>query len=143
MFTVDARGAEDAWWETGLMLEIAEEHDEHTTGGAVDIRNCFDQLIRTLIYAQAKAAGMPQGVLSAYVTFQEKLTTRNSLAGGLGKAYTKPCGIPQGCPLSMMFVALDMRPWTQMVKDMGGHPRILADDMFLKTQGEDHVNHFV
>ena len=43
----------------------------------------------------------------------------------------------------MMFMALDTRPWTEMVKDMGGHPRVLADDMFLRAQGEDHVNHFV
>ena len=44
------------------------------------------------------------------MTYLETLVVYNVLAGGMGTPYTKKCGIPQGCPLSMVMVALIMRP---------------------------------
>ena len=61
----------------------------------------------------------------------------NALAGGFGKAYKKRCSIPQGCPFSMMFIALLMYPWVAMCNSMGLQPRVLADDIMLSTAGKD------
>ena len=86
---------------------------DHRTvsGGAVDIHKCFDQILRPVVYKVARLAGMPRPVLDAYERYQESLTIRNAVAGGLGEEYRKATSIPQGDPFSMMLVALIMRPW--------------------------------
>ena len=59
----------------------------------------------------AKRAGLPTKILDAYSRFLENLVVYNSVAWSLGKKLTRRCGIPQGDPLSMMIVAMIMRPW--------------------------------
>ena len=108
------------------------------TGGAVDIYKCFDQILRPVIYKVASLAGMPSSVLNAYERFQENITIRNSVAGGLGQTYTKRTSIPQGDPFSMMFVALVMRPWILEMRNLGAQGRVLADDILVKARGWRH-----
>ena len=88
-------------------------------GGAADIFKFFDQIVRPLVYVVLSLAGMPRGVLDAYRRYLENLVTYNVVAGGLGHGQKRRCGIPQGCPFSMMVVALIMRPWLVMMKAMG------------------------
>ena len=66
------------------------------TGGAVDIHKCFDQILRPVVYKVAELAGMNRAVLDAYRNFQESLTVRYSIEGGLGETYQKTTSIPQG-----------------------------------------------
>ena len=42
--------------------------------------------------------------------FQEKIRIHSTVLGGIGRAYDKRCGVPQGDALSMMPIALIMRP---------------------------------
>lgn len=81
---------------------------------------------------------MPTRVLRAYKNFQEVLTARNAVAGHMGQEYPKPTSIPQGDPLSMMVVALIMRPWIELVKQEGVKPRVFADDIMLYAKGDGH-----
>ena len=59
----------------------------------------------------------------------------NSFAGALGQPHRRQCGIPQGCPLSMAFVALLTRPWILQMEAIGAMARVLADDILLLTKG--------
>ena len=90
---------------------------------------------------------MPPQIVSAYLRFHRKLEVYNGIAGGLGKAYHKECSIPQGCPLSMMIIALMLRPWMlQMLATIPSplaYPRLLADDMLLYAVGETHFSFFL
>ena len=84
----------------------------------------------------AEAAGMPPKVLRAYKGYLESLILYNALAGGIGKPYRKKCGIPQGCPLSMVMVALIMRPWIVMMRAIPGVScYMLADDVLVLADG--------
>lgn len=105
-------------------------------GGAVDIAKCVDQVSRHLLYRLASVAGMPKGILQAYRGFQEHLVVYNTIARGVGKPYKRRCGIPQGCPFSMMLIALVMRPWVVLMEQMDTVPWILADDILLLVKGE-------
>ena len=58
----------------------------------------------------AAYAGMPCKVLAAYEDYIEHFKLYNCLAGGVGTPHNRRCGIPHGCPFSMMIVALVMRP---------------------------------
>ena len=70
---------------------------------------------RQLIYLLARCAGMPTPIIEAYRRYQEALKMRNTVAGGVGTPYGKKVGIPQGDPLSMLFAALILRAWAQMM----------------------------
>ena len=113
-------GAQDGWYGTAIEPErVYQEpigHD-HLTGAIADIHKCFDQVQRDIVYMMAEKAGMPKRVLRAYRSFQEALEARNAVAGIMGEAYPKPTSIPQGDPLSMMLVALIMRPWILLMSE--------------------------
>ena len=103
----------------------------------------FDQLCRPLLYQLAEVAGIPKQILSAYSRFQESLTVHNSLALGLGAPHRRDNGIPQGCPLSMMMIALLMRPWMLLMLQHNVTPRTLADDLLATTSGPGHVERLI
>ena len=53
---------------------------------------------------------MPTGALRAYTPFLDALRIRGGLALGVGAPYGSRCSLPQGCPFSMMALALTVRP---------------------------------
>ena len=138
---VEGRGAQDAAYNTALLTEWCKAMNLDLTGGAADIFKCFDQLSRPLIYAIVEIAGMPPRVLETYKNFLEGLTVYNTVAGGLGEAYTKPTSIPQGDPFSMMIVAIILRAWIMQMKSLGVQPRLLADDHQILSIGTRHLEH--
>ena len=53
-----------------------------------------------------------------------------------------PCGIPQGCPFSMMLIAFLLHRWIRLVRSMQCQPRALADDLLTFATGPDHEANF-
>ena len=94
------QGAEDAWMDLAIDMEQLRQSRIPFCGGTIDIAKFFDQISRILLVMIARAAGMPDRILSAYIRFQEDLTVYNTIAGGLCIKYQKRCGIPQAthCP---------------------------------------------
>lgn len=136
------QGAADASY--GVMLDVEQMTLAGTPycGGAADIHKFFDQLLRQLVYAMLAMAGMPRGVLGAYKRFLEALLAYNVITVGLGHVHQRACGIPLGCPLSMMVVALLMRPWMIVAKVMGVEPKVLANDVFMLARGRRMIETF-
>ena len=55
---------------------------------------------------------------------------RFKLASGLGEPWTRDGGIPQGCPLSMMFIVALYLPWCRYLAAHGVvQPQLYADDL--------------
>lgn len=100
-------------------------------GAAVDIFTLFGQILRNLFYLLLEVAGMPKEVLETYRRFLEGLVTYNLVAGGLGHGLKRRCEIPQGCPFSMMPVAMLMRPWIGLIRTLRVAPKTLADDVMI------------
>ena len=140
---VEGSGAEDAWWETALHIEHNASSAVPFSGGATDVFKCFDQICRPLLYYLATVAGIPRRILDAYRRYQENADIYNSLGLGLGKPRRRPNGIPQGCPLSMLFVALLLRPWMAYMHTLNVKPRTLADDLLLFAAGHDHIGRII
>ena len=136
-------GAVDAWMETLATIEDLKLEQRHYCGGTADIAKFFDQVRRPLVYQIAKAAGMPQPVLTAYANYLDSLYVYNCLAGGVGRPYLRRCGIPQGCPFSMAMVALIMRPWILLMRTFEGITCcILADDVLILATGKQMARNF-
>ena len=126
----------------GLDTEEAICHNQCLVGGAVDLYKCFDQLIRLLLYLVLAIAGIPRGILNAYISYHENVSCYFMLLGCIGMPFRFACSIPQGCPLSMLFVSLLLRPWLVMVAQMGVQPRALADDLLIVATGPDSLVRF-
>ena len=135
-------GADDAWYNTALDVEFALLYHHTLVGGVVDLFKCIDQIIRALLYCVLLIAGLPKGILTAYVRFQESTLIYNSIAGALGALHRRRCGIPQGCPLSMIFLSLYFRAWVVQMKSLGALPRTLADDLMLLVMGNQGLRIF-
>ncbi|MCP3677941.1 MAG: hypothetical protein GY721_10250, partial [Deltaproteobacteria bacterium] len=123
------RGAEQAIWHLALDIEEALLSGEEVSLFSIDLFKCFDQINRPLLYRLLSLAGVPEGVVRAYRCFQERVMVYNHLASGLGAPHRRARGIPQGCPLSMLFTALLLRPWIIEMQAGGAIPRVLADDL--------------
>ena len=135
---VPGLSAEDAWWLTSANIEAWQVQGKAFTGSSADIAKCFDQIVRPILYYIAGVAGMPQRVLQPYMRYMENLKVHNTIGKGIGRPYQRRCGIPQGCPLSMMLIALMLRPWVMAIESIGAMPRILADDLMILTSGIHH-----
>ena len=86
---------------------------------------------------------MPEPVLTAYRSFLESMVVYNCLAGGVGAAVRRLCGILQGGAFSMAIVAMIMRPWIMLMRTYTGiRCYILADDVLIVATGKHMVDHF-
>ena len=62
---------------------------------------------------------------------------RFKLASGLGRSWTRDGGIPQGCPLSMMFIVALYLPWCRYLSpQVGVRPQLYADNLCLSRNPE-------
>ena len=129
-----ARG-EDAWRLKSRSREEADPGKEDVSGDMADVFKCFDQILRELLQELLEVGGMPDRVLKPYLRYIQNLRLYNDVAGSIGQPYGLPCGIPQGCPLSMLYVAFLFRPWIIMMREFQANPRVLADDIMPFTGG--------
>ena len=126
---VKGGGADLAWWHTAAQREAAMLKDMCYRLGMADIWKCFDQVVPLLAHSILAIAGVPAPTLGAYSRMMNNVTVVNSLSIGIGEPYRRHCSIPQGCPWSMMILALLVRPWIHTIEACtAAVPRALADD---------------
>ena len=87
-------------------------------------------------------SGFPPNVLAAYMNYQENADIYFSFSGHIGKPHKHQCGIPQGCPFSMLFIALLLRPWHILLASLSRIPRALADDLLILAAGPHALTFF-
>ena len=115
---VPGKGAEDAWYTTAIHVEHNQLQGIPLPGAAAHSFKCFDQILLELVTHILTAAGMPPSIISAYTRYITHLMYYNSLGTTIGKPHRHKCGIPQGCPFSMLIIALLLRPWILMMRQI-------------------------
>ncbi|WP_353239581.1 hypothetical protein, partial [Limnohabitans sp.] len=128
---VPGGGADMAWWHLSAVNEDIFHAGGDIAGATIDIYKCFDQIVPVLGQALWHLAGMPERVLLPYRSMMANVKVVNVLPQGAGTPYRRACSIPQGCPLSMMVLAIITRPWIMLMRSMQVMPRTLADDLML------------
>ena len=126
-------GAADGHYELALRLEQALIKAWPFGGGATDLSQCFDRILRKQVYPLALKAGRPHQVILAYASHAENIRYVNSYPTGFGRIRRRTCSIAQGCPWSMRFLAICIHPWIQVATIAGTIPRALADDLMVFT----------
>jgi ribonuclease HI len=135
---VPGKGAQDAWYNTALRVELARLSDHLIAGGSIDVYKCFDQVNREIVYKLASEAGMPKRILDPYFRYIDSLQIRYQVGSTVGEQHYDVCSIPQGCPFSMTIVAIIMLPWVHRMRELEVEPRVLADDLMFLATGEGH-----
>ena len=60
------------------------------------------------------------------------------MASGLGEPWTRDGGIPQGCPLNMMYIVALYLPWCRYLSaQVGVRPQLYADNLKCVSQDPD------
>ena len=77
---------------------------------------CFDQIQWGFLYDLLEKGGLPLEVLTAYRNFHSQVEYLNTIGNGLGGPHYEPCGIPQGCPMSMTFIAFIFHAWARIIR---------------------------
>ena len=73
---------------------------------------------------------LPGWFCHAYFEYHSHVRLRFKLAAGLGQPWTRDGGVPQGCPLSMMFIVALYLPWCRYLSAQEGvEPQLYADNL--------------
>ena len=107
------------------------------TGGATDLSQCFDRIVREQVYPIAIQSGVPVHIILAYASHAESLTYVNCSPTGYGRLRKRSASILQGCLFSMRFLAIVVQPWMKSMAANNVIPRVLADDLMVYATGPD------
>ena len=107
------RSSVEAWYTAALDIEEnlsgVVESDVHLF--VADGFKSFDTVDRGVLDRILSSLGLPAWFRHAYFEYHSHVRLRFKLAAGLGQPWTRDGGIPQGCPLSMMFIVALNLPW--------------------------------
>eukprot|EP00969_Alexandrium_andersonii_P040862 1791664-Alexandrium_andersonii.AAC.1 len=82
--------------------------------------------------------GCPQRIIVAWQSMMQQLRIVNTLASGVGAPYARARSIPQGCPLSMLWLTALLAPLERSIQTHTTYLRSLADDLTVVARGPDH-----
>ena len=78
--------------------------------------------------------GLPDWFRGVYFSFHNQVRLRFKLAAGLGEPWCRDGGIPQGCPLSMVFIVALYVPWCRHLESLPDiKPQLYADNLKCST----------
>ena len=117
------RSAEDAWTAAGLDTEYALMSKTRLDITTLDLYKFFDAVPREALLVLLAMSGLPARVLKAYFSYHQKLEVINCFQGVPGQRVHRQVSIPQGCPWSMAFSTLCVRPLIKLIYLSGCMPR--------------------
>ena len=127
------RGSVEAWYTSSLDLEevLAGAVDTHVHIFVADVVKSFDTVDRRILYRVLSSLGLPGWFRHTYFEYHAHVRWRFKLASGLGEPWTREGGIPQGCPLSMMFIVALYLPWCRyhLAVHEGVQPQLYGDNL--------------
>ena len=90
----------------------------------------FDTVDREILDRVLSSLGLPGWFRHAYFEYHAHVRLRFKLASGLGESWTRDGCVPQGCPLSMMFIVALYLPWCRYLSaQFGVEPQLYADNL--------------
>ena len=126
----------DAWYATSLDIEevLSGAVDGHVHMFVADVIKYFDTVDRGILDCALGRLGFPDWFRRVYFSYHADVRLRFKLAIGLGEAWTRDGGIPQGCPLSMGFIVALYVPWCRYLSNQHGvTPQLYADNLKCTT----------
>ena len=95
-----------------------------------DVIKSFDTVDRSILDRVLSSLGLLALFRHAHFEYQAHVRLWFKLAAGLGEPWTRDGCIPQGCPLSMMFMVALYLPWCRyLAAQEGVEPQLYADNL--------------
>ena len=131
----------DAWYATSIDIEEVLSHarpsDFHIF--VADVVKSFDTVDRNILDCTLGRL-VTAWFRGVYFSFHREVRLRFMLAAGLGAAWTRDGGIPQGCPLSMVFIVALYAPWCRHLESLVDiSPQLYADNLKCTSYNVDSV----
>ena len=122
----------DAWYATSIDIEEVLSHARHSDFQifVADVGKSFDTVDRDILDCALGRLGLPVWFRRVYFSFHRDVRLRFKLAVGLGVAWKRDGCIPQGCPLSMVFIVALYTPWCRYLESQASiSPQLYADNL--------------
>ena len=81
-----------------------------------DVVKSFETVERDILDCTLGRLGLPAWFRKVYFSFHRDVRLRFKLAAGLGVAWKRDGSIPQGCPLSVVFIIALYTPWCRYLE---------------------------
>ena len=116
------RSSVEAWNTTALDIEevLSDVGDSDIHLFVADVIESFDTVDRGMLDKVLSSLGLPSWFRHTYFEHHSHVRLRFKLAAGMGQSWTRDGGIPQECPLSMMFIVALHFPWCRYLVAQGG-----------------------
>lgn len=124
------RSAWDAAYHRSAEIESVCKGGNVYAGGEGDLDKCYDLMVPGLALCAALAIGIPPIIVAMELSFIRVATYAVRYVGCFGLFKTHLRGLFQGSPLSESWLGASFVPWHQGIMDIGGIPRVLADDFW-------------
>ena len=134
------RSSVEAWYTTALDIEevLAGATDSRVHLFVADVIKSFDTVDRSVWDLVLSSLGFLGWFRHAYFDFHSHVRLRFKLAIGLVQPWTRDGCIPQGCPLSMMFIVALYLPWCRHLgAQVGVHPQLHAENLKCVSRDPD------
>ena len=138
------RGSVEAWYTSALDIEevLSGATDPHVHLFVADVVKSFDTVDRGILDRVLSSLGLPGWFRHAYFEYHAHVRLRFKLASGLGQSWTRDGGIPQGFPLSMMFIVALYLPWCRYLSaQVGVRPQLYDDNLKCLSGNPDLLMH--
>ena len=129
----------EAWFYAALDIEEVLSG----TGGdqlhvmVADVIKSFDTVDHSILDCSLGRLGLPAWFVKVYFSFHDHVRLRFTLAAGLGESWCRGGGIPQGCPLGMVFIVALCVTWCWRLEAMPPiRPQLYADGLVLFPRGQ-------
>ena len=104
--------------------------ESHVHVFVADVVKSFDTVDRGVLDLVLGRLGLPVCLRRAYFGYHANVRLRFKLACGLGSPWTGDGRIPQGRPLSMIFIVAIYLPWCRALESIPGvRPQLYADNL--------------
>ena len=126
------RSSVESWYSTALDIEesLSGVLDSDVHIFVADVIKSFDTVDRGILDYILSRLGLPGWFRHAYFEYHAKVSLRFKLSCGLGQSWTRDGGIPQECPLSMVFIVALYIPWCRHLEAFRGvKPQLYADNL--------------
>ena len=122
----------DAWFSTALFIEevLSGVGGDQLYVMVADVIKSLDTVDRSVLDCALGRLGLPSWFRKVYFSYHNQVRLGFKLAAGLGVSWCRDGGIPQGCPLSVVFIVALYVPWCRHLEALPDiKPQLYADSL--------------
>lgn len=106
MGNIPKRSPKMMWFHIQACIEMAHHDRQSIAGSVIDIVKCFNLLSRYPLMQVAEHIGLPKCVLVPWKQALSQIHRKFSVRGGVSPGLDSTTGYPEGCPLSVVAMAI-------------------------------------